>query len=444
MKISFLKDKKILILGFGREGKDTLLFLRKVFPEKVFGVADQKQIKDLDKDTQKLLKENKKKIKCYFGKDYLKAIDDYDVVIKAPGIPIHLSKILEAKKEKKLTSQTEIFFENCKGTIVGVTGTKGKSTTTSLIYKILKEGGIRAHLVGNIGKPVLSLLSKASSKDVFCYELSCHQLWNLKHSPHIAVFLNLYPEHLDYYKNFQEYSRAKANICRWQTADDFLIYNAKDKNVKKIAKSSKAKKIALKNYSDILENVRIKKIPLLGEHNLLNIAAAIEVGKIFKINDQKIKKAVENFKPLPHRLEMVGTFKGITFYNDALATIPETTIAAIDAFGDKVETILLGGYDRNLSFEKLAKKILNSKIKTVILFPTTGEKIWQTLRQSQSKKLPKPFFVDNMKDAVKIAFENTSKGKICLLSCASSSFSLFRDYKEKGNQFKKWVRHYGN
>lgn len=455
MKLSYLKDKKILILGLGREGKDTFLFLRKIFPEKVFGVADQKQIKNLDKDTQKLLKENKRKIKSYFGKDYLRAIDDYDIVIKAPGIPIHFPEIKKAQKEKKLTSPTEIFFENCKGTIIGVTGTKGKSTTTSLIYKILEEGGVKAHLVGNIGKPALSLLLRASSKDVFCYELSSHQLWNLKHSPHIAVFLNLYSEHLDYYKNFQEYSRAKANICLWQKEDDFLIYNTEDQNVKKIIEKSPAKKIALKNYSDILENVGIKKIPLLGKHNLLNIAAAIEVGKIFKIKNQKIKKAVENFKPLHHRLEPVGTFKGITFYNDALATIPETTIAAIDALGDKVETIILGGYDRNLSFKKLAEKILDSKIKTIILFPTTGEKIWKSLRQVQNKKLPKPFFVapekkskisngeNSMKKAVKLAFENTHKGKICLLSCASSSFSLFRDYKEKGNLFKKWVRYYG-
>ncbi|HOK35198.1 MAG TPA: UDP-N-acetylmuramoyl-L-alanine--D-glutamate ligase [Candidatus Pacearchaeota archaeon] len=443
MKLSFLKEKRILILGFGREGKDTLLFLRKIFPEKQIGIADKLEIKNL-----KLEIKDYKKIKWYFGKDYLKAIDDYDIIIKSPGIPIHLPEIEKAKKEKKLTSQTEIFFENCPGMIIGITGTKGKSTTTSLIYKVLKNGGIKAHLVGNIGKPVLSSLLKASQKDVFVYELSCHQLWNLKHSPHIAVFLNLYPEHLDYYKSFQEYARAKANICLWQTKDDFLIYNAKDENVKKFAKKSKAKKVALKNYSNTIKNVGIKKIPLIGEHNLLNISAAIEVGKIFKIQNKKIKEAVENFKPLHHRLELVGTFKDITFYNDSLATIPETTIAAIDAFGNKAETIILGGYDRNLSFKKLAEKVLNSGIKTVILFPTTGEKIWKDIEKlskvQKLSNLPQHFFVDNMKDAVKLAFENTHKGKVCLLSCASSSFSLFRDYKEKGNLFKKWVRCYGN
>ena len=438
MKLSFLEDKKILILGMGKEGKDTLSFLRKNFPEKVLGVADQKDVKC-----------QMSNVKIYFGKDYLKAIDDYDIIIKSPGISIHLPEIEKANKEKKLTSQTDIFFENCKGTIVGVTGTKGKSTTTTLIYQVLKEGGIRAHLIGNIGKPVLSYLFNSSKKDVFCYELSCHQLWNLKHSPHIAVFLNLFPEHLDYYKNFREYASSKANICRWQKADDFLIYNANDKNVKKIAQKSKAQKIPLKDYSNILKNVGIKKIPLLGEHNLLNIAAAIEVGKIFKIPNLKIKRGIENFKPLPHRLELVGTFKGITFYNDALSTIPETAIAALDALGDKVETILLGGYDRNINFDNLAKKILNSKIKNIILFPTTGEKIWRAVQKEfqkknyQSRDRIKSFFVDNMKDAVRIAFENTNQGKICLLSCASTSFSLFRDYKEKGNQFKKWVKYYG-
>ena len=156
MKLSFLEDKKILILGMGKEGKNTLSFLRKNFPEKVLGVADQKDVKC-----------QMSNVKIYFGKDYLKAIDDYDIIIKSPGISIHLPEIEKANKEKKLTSQTDIFFENCKGTIVGVTGTKGKSTTTTLIYQVLKEGGIRAHLIGNIGKPVLSYLLIPQKKMFF-------------------------------------------------------------------------------------------------------------------------------------------------------------------------------------------------------------------------------------------------------------------------------------
>ena len=435
MRIEKLRNKKILILGFGREGRDNLKFLRKLFPKKVIGIADQKQF-SISKEGARLRREGGgsgvvqfPNVKFHLGKNYLKALKNYDVIIKSPGIPF---KILPKSALNKVTTQTEIFFDNCPGKIIGVTGTKGKSTTASLIYQILKacpERSRRAHLVGNIGKPVLSLLFRAKPNDIYVYELSSHQLYNLKKSPRIAVFLNIYPEHLDYYRNFKEYVRAKANITRYQTKDDYLIFNSGDKLVKEIAKKSKA-----------------KKIPIKGEYYDLNRASARAVGKIFKIPSKIIEKAIREFKPLPHRLELVGTFKGITFYNDALSTIPETAILAMEALGKRVQTIFLGGFDRKIDFKKLAKSVLENKnIKNVILFPTTGEKIWKSLRlasPAQGKKLPKHFFVDNMPEAVKLAYQNTQKGKICLLSCASTSFSIFRDYKEKGNLFKKYVKKY--
>ncbi|PIV44908.1 MAG: hypothetical protein COS25_02705, partial [Candidatus Nealsonbacteria bacterium CG02_land_8_20_14_3_00_37_10] len=302
MKLKELEDKKILILGFGREGRDTFKFLRKLFPKRVIGIADRLEFKNL-----KLKIKNYKNIRWHLGTNYLKALKNYDVIIKSPGIPIHLPEIEKAFKRGKITSQTEIFFENCPGKIVGVTGTKGKSTTTSMIYEILKAGKIKAHLVGNIGKPVLNLLSSAKPKDVYVYELSSHQLYGLKKNPHITVLLNIYPEHLDYYRNFKEYASAKANITLWQTKEGFLVYNSEDKTVKEIAKKSKA-----------------KKIPIGGEYYELDKAAAEAVGELFKIPSKIIEKTLKEFKYLPHRLELVGTFKGITFYNDALSTIPET------------------------------------------------------------------------------------------------------------------------
>ncbi len=422
MKLNELKNKKIIILGFGKEGKDTFLFLRKLFPKKIIGIADK------DEKVASSTTYRRGRIKWHFGKNYLKSLKNYDVVIKSPGIPF---KILPKSQFPKIITQTEIFFENCPGKIVGVTGTKGKSTTTSLIYKILKacpERSRKAHLVGNIGKPVLNLLLSATKKDVYVYELSSHQLYNLKRSPQIAVFLNIYPEHLDYYRNFREYFKAKQNITKYQTKEDYFIYNSGDKLVRKVAKKTKA-----------------KAIPVKGKYYELDRNAAIAVGKLFKIPQERILKVIKEFKSLPHRLELVGTFKGIKFYNDALSTIPETAIAALDALGNNVQTIMLGGFDRKIDFKNLAKRVLKSKVKNVILFPTTGKKIWQEIiRQTgkRSKKLPSHFFVDNMSDAVKIAYENTQKGKICLLSTASTSFSIFRDYKEKGNLFKKFVKKY--
>jgi UDP-N-acetylmuramoylalanine--D-glutamate ligase len=447
MVLEELKNKKILILGFGREGQDSYLALRKLFPQKVLAIADKLEFKNLPKNKQKLLKSDKK-LKLYFGKNYLKSLPNYDLIIKTPGIPLKTIKPF-LKKNTKITSQTEIFFENCPGTIVGVTGTKGKGTTCALISQILKERGLKVHLVGNIGKPVFQLLLKAKNDEIFVYELSSHQLQNLKKSPQIAVFLNLYPCHLDYYKNFQEYKKAKENITKYQTEEDFLIYNAQQKELREIAKISKAKKIPINPTNHEFRRItnKIKKNPLIGKFNLFNIMAAFKVGKIFGISEREIIKAIEKFKPLPHRLEFVGKFKGIEFYNDSLATVPQATRAAIEGLGEKVKTLILGGSDNKVSFTPLVKEILKRKIRNLIfLSPGTGEKIWQEIRikSQKKKKVPVPFFVLSMEEAVRTAFEKTKKGEICLLSPGSPSFNLFRDYRERGNLFKKFVRYYGS
>jgi len=418
MNLQELKNKKILILGFGREGRDTFLFLRKLFPKKIIGIAD--------KQCLPLTGLRTKKIRRHLGKNYLKALKDYDVIVKSPGIPF---KTLSKSALRRITTQTEIFFDNCKGKIVGITGTKGKSTTATMIYKVLKKGKVKAHLIGNIGKPVLSSLLKVKKDDVFVYELSSHQLYNLKKSPQVAVFLNIYPEHLDYYRNFKEYAKAKANIALYQKKGDYLIYNSRDKLVSQFVRKSKA-----------------KKIPIKGRHYELDREGARAVGKIFKIPRATISTTLKNFKYLPHRLEPAGTHKGITFYNDALATIPEATIEAMETLGNKVETIILGGFERNIDYKNLAKEVLKRKIKTVILFPTTGRRIWRDIvKVSKGRGMPEHFFVDGkngaqyMKEAVRLAYLHTKRGKTCLLSTASPSFSIFKDYEEKGNLFKKQV-----
>jgi UDP-N-acetylmuramoylalanine--D-glutamate ligase len=412
MKIGELKSKKILILGFGREGRDTLSFLRKLFPQKIIGIADQKE----------LLHDfhgRRNRVKVCFGKNYLKETENYDIIIKSPGIPF---KLLPKSDLRKVKTQTEIFFDNCPGQIVGVTGTKGKSTTALLIYQILKKGGVKTHLVGNIGKPVLSSLLRAKKEDIFVYELSSFQLASLNKSPKIAILLNVYPEHLDYHKNFKEYVAAKANIARWQTKNDYLIYNTQNKIVREIAKKSKA-----------------RKIPIKGRYYKLDQEAAKRAAKIFKIPSSVISQVLRKFQPLPHRLELVGIFRGIKFYNDSLATNQWATIEALDYLGNRVQTLILGGYDRGMDFKKLAKKIKESRIKTLILFPPSGRRIQQSLADAGPQGW-KRFFVRNMKEAVQLSYRHTGRGKICLLSPASPSFGLFSDYRERGNLFKFWVR----
>ena len=432
MIISELEHKRILIVGFGREGQDSFLFLRKKFPDKNIGIADKKEFQELPKEAQEMLNADHKVV-LYFGPTYVKQIHAYDVIIKSPGIPARVIRSL-TKKNQILTSQTNLFFANCKGTIIGVTGTKGKSTTSTLLYEVLKAAKKTVYLVGNIEQPALQFLHKTGKDDIFIYELSSAQLEILPQSPHVAILLNLYPEHLDFHGTFQAYRDAKANIAKFQKDDDYIIFNETSEIIEKIAQKSKAKKLAFKPK----------------KHTDLPFIAAIEpiflTAKIFDIPKQTVEKVLKKFTPLPHRLQHVGTHKGIVFYNDSLATIPEATNAALATLGQQVHTLIAGGFDRGISMENLAVAIINSKLRILILFPTTGEYIAKEIekiaKKKSLKKLPQIFFVNSLATAVQLAYDHTPKGKICLLSPAASSFNLFRDYKERGEIFQKFVKLY--
>lgn len=399
-----IRGKSVLILGYGREGQSTRRFLAAHYPQISIGVTDQKD-----------------------GKDYLKHIDEYDTVIRSPGIPSRLQELVDYKKNGGwITSATNIFFSGQpagKGVTIGITGTKGKSTTASLIAHILKQKFSDVRLVGNIGRPMLDYLDNATKETIFVIELSSHQLKDVRYSPHIAVILPIVPEHLDYYASFRVYEQAKANIVRFQTKNDAVIYHP---SVKKIAEMSPGKIVPLVKYSSS---------PLLG--NRENVRAAITTAEYFGLPKKLVLLALQSFLPLPHRLEFVGEYRGIKFYNDSLATIPEATIHALEAFGNKVETLIAGGFDRGLSYKKLSDYMHLRPIKTLILFPDTGEKIG---RDAVSKK----YYVHTMEEAVKLAYKYTNKGKICLLSPASASFNLFKDYEDRGNQFKEWVKKMGD
>ena len=448
MKLDFLKQKSILILGLGREGESSLRFLKKLFPDKKIGVADQLEFEKLNKNLKKLIK--LKHVEAFLGPGYFEAIKKYEVIIKTPGIAVEKIKPY-LQKNHILTSQTDIFLENYRDQVIGITGTKGKSTTSTLIYKILKEGKKSVELIGNIGKPPLDFFKKGRRKCLFVFELSSHQLQGLRISPKIAVFLNIYKEHLDYYKNFQEYFSAKKNITRWQTEKDIFIFNYEIEALRNLASKTKAKTIPfgfhnkkgcyIKNGWIVFENKKIlliKEIPLKGKHNLLNVMAAVVVSSVFKIAPKIIRKTICEFKPLEHRLEFVGKFKGVSYYNDSLATVPEATTEALEAL-QNIETLILGGYERKQDFTELIKMVIKKKIPNLILFPETGRRIYKEIQKmAKRKNKPKCFLVNNMEEAVKIALKVTKKG-VCLLSPASASFGLFKDYKDRGDQFKKYL-----
>lgn len=432
-------NKKILILGLGREGAASLRFFLENCPGATLGVADRASAAALSPAVSAILAQNPA-IARHLGPDYLSWIDNYDVIVKSPGLPIHNAQIEAAFTQGKITSQTRIFFDLCPGHLIGVTGTKGKSTTSSIICSMLKKAGKKALLIGNIGTPMLDYLKDADSATYCVCELSAHQLYDLQKSPQIAVLLNIYPEHLDYYKNLSEYICAKANIAKFQSQNDLLVYNSANADVAVIAAHSSARKIAFNEYEWQYNG----KTALIGKYNLENAKIGAIVGRELGINDDTINAAIAEFKPLDNRLEFVGNFNGADYYNDSLSTIQESAVAAIESLGPKLQTLIAGGFDRNQPFNKLAAAILKSGIESLILFPTTGEKIWQevqkavaVLQAAQGEVVIRPYFVDTMEEAVARALEITAPGRICALSAASASFGGFRDYAERGASFRQ-------
>ncbi len=407
MKIDNLRNKKILVVGYGKEGEATVTFLKNHVPDCVFDVVDQKD-----------------------GEDYLDKQNHYDLAIKSPGVPKRLISI-------PFTTATNIFFAEVKGTVIGVTGSKGKSTTATLIFSILKEAGKKVHLVGNIGNPALKELQKTNTEDdIFVYELSSYQLEDIQYSPHIAVILNLFPEHMNYHGSANIYYKAKLQIVAFQKKEDYFIYNPTYPLLKETAEKLPSHLYSFEDSSLVHEN----NLPLKGEHNKDNMRAAITVAHLFQINDATIVKALTAFTPLPHRLENIGTYEDIIFYDDAISTTPQSTIAALRTLSP-VNTLFLGGEDRGYEFDTLANEITKLSIEHIVLFPHSGEKILTALKKT-CRTLPDIFQTDSMEQAVKYAFEKTKKGTICLLSTASPSYSIWKNFEEKGDLFKKFVKTY--
>jgi UDP-N-acetylmuramoylalanine--D-glutamate ligase len=409
MKLSELKDKKIVIVGFGIEGQASLQYLKHHFPNKEVAIMDQKD-----------------------GPGYLDKLKDFDLAIKTAGIPRRHITI-------PYTTATNIFFANTTGKIIGITGSKGKSTTTSLIHDILKAADYDVKLVGNIGKPMLDeLLSPEPKNRWYVAELSSYQLEDINYSPHISVMVNFFPDHLDYHGGLEAYWEAKKRIVAHATAEDYFIYNQNYERLVELAGESKAQAVPRQDALPFPDGV----IPLIGKHNVDNVRMAVTVAHILKIEDKIIADAVEHFKPLSHRLEKVGTFEEITFFDDAISTTPESTIAAIEAL-PQIGTIFLGGTDRGYVFDVLVQKILEKGIENVVLFPDSGAMILATLiriSKSMGKKLPQILESRDMKSAVAFAYMVTPKNTVCLLSTASPSYSLWKNFEEKGGQFQQYVK----
>ena len=425
--IEYLRPARVLILGFGREGRSTYSIIRRHLPDKKIGIADMRPI-ELDDAN----------VTLHCGENYLDAIEQYDIVIKTPGISF---RDVMGPKETEVTCQTDLFMRFSKCVCVGVTGTKGKTTTSTLIYGMAKQAGKKVCLIGNMGVPVLDSLESGDA-DIAVVEMSSHQLEYTTASPHIAVMTNIYPEHLDHYNGFSGYVAAKMNIVRHQVGCDYFICNAEqdfDKyfNFSRVIPTViKVSKNGGRGDEDIIAaasaNDRLK-----GIHNRQNVCLAATAARCLGIGESDILEAVRSFAGIENRMEPIGEYYGIQFYNDSIATIPHAVECAVDAL-DNVETLIFGGMDRGIDYSEFEKYLETCKLRNIIGMPDTGVNICNALLERGCTK--NIIIAKNMEEAVDAAFRFTSKGKSCIMSPAASSYNVYKDFEEKGKHYKELVK----
>ncbi len=445
--IEKLKNKEIVILGFGREGQSTYRYLRQLFPEKPLAIAD------ID-NSLPAMHPALQKVEWITGSNYQKEIEKFDIIIKSPGIS------LPGNFEGAVTSQADLFLRTFGDQIIGVTGTKGKSTTSSLIYHLIKQQTSNAIFVGNIGTPPFEKIDKINKNTLIVNEISAHQLENTSSSPATAVFLNLYEEHLDRFQDKASYYKSKLNILRNQTARQQAILNDEesmrgdlDTNIPYPGKKwlfgfeEKPERHAWIEGDKLIvrrsknnEKYSIKDIKLKGRHNLLNVMAAVIACRINHINYDHVARGIHTFPGLEHRLEEIGTYHDITFYNDSISTIPQTTIEALKTL-PHTDTLILGGYDREIDYKILYDFLSSRGIRNLIFTGPAGERMRKEFNPKNQRQ--RIFVESTMRNIVERAFEVTHPGKTCLLSPAASSYDQFKNFEERGTSFKEWIKKTG-
>ncbi len=419
-----LRGKRILIAGFGREGQSTLRFLQKFLPNAEIGIADKNEsaFKSIDKQTYTI----------YYGDDYLKDASDYDIVIKTPGISV---KDIDIDKDL-ISSQTDLFIEAFHSQVIGVTGTKGKSTTSSLIYHLLKESGKDVILAGNIGIPVFDCVQNINRRTIIVYELSAHQLQFINKSPHVGILLNVFEEHLDHFGTFEKYKEAKINVLRYMGENDVAIVNNRLCFESLILDK---KYVDFENYNFEDYNIKWDYIPILGEHNKMNVKAALCACYAFGLTIDELIPHLYTFKPLEHRQEYVGTFNGVKFYNDSISTIPQATIAALNTIKN-VNFLLLGGFDRGIDYEPLAEFLKYNELSYILITGDAGRSIKIQLQNVGYEGEVLEY--EDMRSAFFLIKKYSKEGDVCLLSPAAASYDRYKNFEERGKVFKEFANNF--
>lgn len=423
--IHLLENRHILIAGYGREGKSTHALIERLLPDMKVDIAcnDEEIYAALDKSR-------------------------YDLIIKSPGIS---TMKFEGRCDlDTITSQTDLFLQVYHDHTIGITGTKGKSTTTTLIHHVLTHALPKCHVIlaGNMGIPLFDIVDEISESCYVVAEFSCHQLENIHRSPHISVLLNLFQEHLDHYHSYRDYQMAKMQIALNQQDPHDICFFGVDSNDLRTLLTDESIHITSRTGTFSLDdalNAGVDKLTttLKGQHNITNIYVAQLVAETLNISSNEFATALATFHGLPHRLELVGTYKNITFYNDSISTIPEAAIAAIQAL-QKVDTIILGGFDRGIDYSPLCNFLTEHQCMGIHNFAFVGQagrRMLQEWEHSGSNPLQGRNILveDDYSVIVPWCFDHTEAGKICLLSPAAASYDAFKNFEQRGEVYKELI-----
>lgn len=453
---NYLKGRKVAVIGLGISNIPLIDYLRKYKAQVT--VFDKRTIDNIDKTIMDKIVEYG--MEFSIGNDYLSKLKGFDLIFRSPScLPTTKELVAETERGALVTTEIEMCVELCPGTVIGVTGSDGKTTTTTLIHEIIKAKGYNCFLGGNIGTPLFTRVNEMTPDDIVILEMSSFQLMEMSISPAISVVTNVTPNHLDYHKDLEEYIESKKNIFKYQSKDNILVLNYDNPITREFAKEAKGKVIFFSDQVKLdngyivdeekikfCENklrkhiLNIKDTPLIGKHNYQNICAALAATSTL-VDEETAKKVISKFTGVHHRLELVKeTNKRIRWYNDSASSSPTRTISGLNAFDKKV-ILIAGGYDKNLDYTPIAKPIVD-KVKTLILMGATKNKIYKAVTNeldSQNKKLD-IYEAFSLEEAIDIANEVSVPGDVVLFSPASASFDMFKNAYDRGDKFRSTVQ----
>ena len=449
---SYIKNRKTAIIGLGVSNIPLLDYLYNLGAK--ITVFDNRTIDEID--TKILNQMEEKNIDFSFGKNNLSKLVGYEIIFRSPTCrPDTIELVKESERGAIITSEIEMLMELCPGTVIGITGSDGKTTTTSLIYEIIQQQGFNCYLGGNIGIPLFSKIDEMRPNDIVILELSSFQLMEMPISPQISVITNISPNHLDIHKSYEEYIESKKNIFKNQNENGIVILNYDNEITRQCASEAKGKVVFFsKDYKlpngVILDNnvikvcqdklrkhlLNTKDLMLKGTHNYENACAAI-AATLSLADSEKQVDAIQKFKGVKHRLEFVRELDGIKWYNDSIGTSPTRTIAGLKSFEEKI-VLIAGGYDKNLDYEPIATPILQ-KVSTLILMGQTAIKIKKVVEEKKVDENIEIYECDTLREAVEIASKTAQKGDVVLFSPASASFDMYKNFEERGDKFKTIV-----